>query len=73
MKLFSVLTLSAALAVPCFANSLVSNSPIIAFPKGNASPVTAYSPIAFPKAWHHRGGLQPHRLSEEQWHHRDLL
>ena len=34
MKLFSVLTLSAALAVPCFANSLVSNSPTSSVSKG---------------------------------------
>ena len=52
MKSFSVLVLTAALTVPCFANVVVSASPAIPYPRaGKNEVVVAASPaIPYPRA-----------------------
>ena len=50
MKLFSVLTLSAALIVPCIANATVSSvSPTMPFPRMLGKEIAASPTMPFPR------------------------
>jgi hypothetical protein len=50
MKSFSVLALTAVLAVPCFANASVSSSPTLPYPRAGKSAVALSPTLPYPRA-----------------------